>query len=97
MKYFHLLGDNKQMLESFAKMNDLQLQNNFVEDFAVLRSACQDMVKPLLQSSEDEAALIEAQAWVENLGKLYNELSIAYEQHLRRVEELKIRIQDSMW
>lgn len=97
MKYFQMLGDNKQMLESFAKMNDLQLQNNFVEDFAVLRSACQDMVKPLLQSSEDEAALTEAQAWVESLGKLYNELSVAYEQHLRRVEELKIRIQDSMW
>lgn len=97
MKYFQMLGDNKQMLESFAKMNNLQLQNNFVEDFAVIRSACQEMVKPLLQSSEDEAALTEAQAWVESLGKLYNELSVAYEQHLRRVEELKIRIQDSMW
>lgn len=97
MKYFQMLGDNKQMLESFVQMNNLQLQNSFVEDFAVLRSACQDMVKPLLQSSEDEAALAEAQAWVENLGKLYNELSVAYEQHLRRVEELKMRIQDSMW
>lgn len=97
MKYFQMLGDNKQMLESFAKMNNLQLQNNFVEDFAVIRSACQEMVKPLLQSSEDEAALTEAQAWVESLGKLYNELSVAYEQHLRRVEELKMRIQDSMW
>ena len=97
MKYFQMLGDNKQMLESFVQMNNLQLQNDFVADFAVLRSACQDMVKPLLQSSEDEAALTEAQAWVENLGKLYNELSVAYEQHLRRVEELKIRIQDSMW
>jgi hypothetical protein len=92
-----MLGDNKQMLESFVQMNNLQLQNSFVEDFAVLRSACQDMVKPLLQSSEDEAALAEAQAWVESLGKLYNELSVAYEQHLRRVEELKMRIQDSMW
>lgn len=97
MKYFQMLGDNKQMLESFVQMNNLQLQNSFVEDFAVLRSACQDMVKPLLQSSEDEAALAEAQAWVESLGKLYNELSVAYEQHLRRVEELKMRIQDSMW
>ena len=92
-----MLGDNKQMLESFVQMNNLQLQNDFVADFAVLRSACQDMVKPLLQSSEDEAALTEAQAWVENLGKLYNELFVAYEQHLHRVEELKIRIQDSMW
>jgi hypothetical protein len=92
-----MLGDNKQMLESFVQMNNLQLQNSFVEDFAVLRSACQDMVKPLLQSSEDEAALAEAQAWVESLGKLYNELSVAYEQHLRHVEELKMRIQDSMW
>lgn len=97
MKYFQMLGDNKQMLESFVQMNNLQLQNSFVEDFAVLRSTCQDMVKPLLQSSEDEAALAEAQAWVESLGKLYNELSVAYEQHLRRVEELKMRIQDSMW
>lgn len=97
MKYFQMLGDNKQMLESFVQMNNLQLQNSFVEDFAILRSACQDMVKPLLQSSEDEAALTEAQAWVESLGKLYNELSVAYEQHLRRVEELKMRIQDSMW
>ncbi len=97
MKYFHLLGDNKQMLEAFVKAHNLQLQNKFVEDFAVLRSACQDIVRPLLQSSEDEDALSEAQTWVENLGKLYSELSVAHEQHLRRVEELKIRIQDSMW
>ena len=97
MKYFHLLGDNKQMLESFVKLYNLQLQNSFVEDFATLRSACQDMVRPLLQSSNDEEALGEAQAWVESLGKLYHELSEVYEQHLRRVEELKIRIQDSMW
>lgn len=97
MKYFHLLGDNKQMLESFVQMNNLQLQNSFVEDFATLRSACQDMVRPLLQSSNDEAALGEAQAWVESLGKLFRELSAEYEQHLTRVEELKMRIQDSMW
>jgi hypothetical protein len=97
MKYFHLLGDNKQMLESFVKMNNLQLQNSFVEDFATLRSACQDMVRPLLQSSTDEDALSEAHAWVANLGKLFHELSAVYNQHLSRVEELKMQIQDAMW
>jgi hypothetical protein len=97
MKYLHLIGDKKQVLETFAKKYDLQLQDKFVEDFTVLRSACQDMVKPLLQSSEDEAALGEAHAWVVELGKLYQELSIAYEQHLDRVEQLKECIQNALW
>lgn len=97
MKYFHLLGDNKPMLESFAKTHNLQLQNSFVEDFTTLRSACEDVVKPLLQSSNDEEALTAALAWVESLGKLYTELSEIYERHLARVEELKVRIQDAMW
>ena len=97
MKYLHLIGDKKQTLETFAKKYDLQLQDKFTEDFKVLRSACQDMVKPLLQSSEDESALSEAQAWVVELGKLYQELSIAYEQHLDRVQKLKEAIQNSLW
>ena len=85
------------MLESFAKKYDLQLQDKFIEDFTVLRSACQDMVRPLLQASEDEAALSEAQAWVTELGKLYHELSVAYEQHMTRVQQLKETIQNSLW
>ena len=97
MKYLHLIGDKKQVLETFAKKYDLQLQDKFIEDFTVLRSACQDMVKPLLQSSDDEIALSEAQAWVVELGKLYQELSIAYEQHLDRVQKLKEAIQNSLW
>lgn len=97
MKYFQLLGDKKQMLESFVKKYDLQLQDKFVEDFAVLRSACQDIVRPLLQSSEDENALSEARAWVEQLGILYRELSVAYEEHIRRVQDLKEQIQDALW
>lgn len=97
MKYFHLLGDKKQLLESFVKKYNLQLQNTFVSDFAVIRSACQDMVKPLLQSSEDEDALSEAQAWVAELGKLYQELSVAYEQHIDRVQHLKECIQNALW
>ena len=97
MKYFHLLGDKKQMLESFAKKYNLQLQNQFKEDFAVIRSACQDIVKPLLQSSEDEDALSEARAWVVELGKLHQELEDAYEQHLDRVQQLKESIQSNLW
>lgn len=97
MKYLHLIGDKKQMLESFIKKNDLQLQDKFIEDFAVLRSACQEMVKPLLQSSEDEVALSEAHAWVAELGKLYQELSVAYEQHVDRVQHLKEAIQNALW
>jgi hypothetical protein len=97
MKYLHLIGDKKQMLESFVKKYDLQLQDKFVEDFTVLRSACQDMVKPLLQSSEDELALSEAHAWVVELGKLYKELSIAHEQHITRVQQLKESIQSALW
>lgn len=97
MKYFHLLGDKKQMLESFVKKFDLQLQNMFVSDFAVIRSACQDMVKPLLQSSEDEDALSEAQTWIVELGKLYKELSTVYDQHIDRVQQLKESIQSNLW
>lgn len=97
MKYFHLLGDKKQMLETFAKAHDLQLQNKFVEDFAVLRSACQDIARPLLQSSEDEDALSETCAWIEQLGILYRELSVAHEEHIRRVQDLKEQIQDALW
>lgn len=97
MKYLNLIGDKKQMLESFAKKYNLQLQDKFIEDFTVLRSACQDMVKPLLQSSEDETALSEAHAWVVELGKLYQELSIAYEQHINRVQQLKESIQSALW
>lgn len=97
MKYFHLLGDKKQLLESFVKKYNLQLQNTFTSDFAVLRSACQDMVKPLLQSSEDEDALSEAQAWVVELGKLYKELSTVYDQHIDRVQQLKESIQSNLW
>lgn len=97
MKYYHLLGEKKQILESFVKKYNLQLQDKFIEDFATLRAACQDMVKPLLQSSEDEAALSEAHAWVAELGKLYQELSIAYEQHMSRVQQLKESIQNSLW
>ena len=85
------------MLESFVKKYNLQLQDKFKEDFAVLRSACQDMVKPLLQGSEDEAALSEANAWLSELGKLYHELSTAYEQHLDRVQQLKESIQSNLW
>lgn len=97
MKYLQLIGDKKQMLETFAKKYNLQLQDKFVEDFAVLRSTCQDIVKPLIQSSEDEAALSEAHAWVVELGKLYQELSLAYEQHLDRVQQLKESIQTALW
>ena len=97
MKYLHLIGDKKQVLETFAKKNDLQLQDKFIEDFTVLRSACQDMVRPLLQSSDDEAALSEAHAWVVELGKLYQELSVAYEQHIDRVQRLKESIQNALW
>lgn len=97
MKYYHLLGDKKQMLESFAKRYNLQLQDKFKEDFAVLRSACQDLAKPLLQVSEDEAALAEANAWLSELRKLYQELSTAYEQHLERVQQLKESIQSNLW
>ena len=97
MKYFHLLGDKKQLLESFVKKYNLQLQNKFTSDFAVLRSACQDMVKPLLQSSEDEEALTEANAWVVELGKLYNELNVVYNQHIDRVQQLKESIQSNLW
>jgi hypothetical protein len=97
MKYFAIIGDKKQMLDTFTKTHNIQLQDKFKEDFATLRSACQDMVKPLLQSSNDAESLAAALAWVESLGKLYNELSVAYEQHLARVEELKMRIQDAMW
>ena len=85
------------MLESFVKKYSLQLQNTFVSDFAVIRSACQDMVKPLLQSSEDEDALSEAQAWVVELGKLYIELSAVYDQHIDRVQQLKESIQSNLW
>lgn len=97
MKYLHLIGDKKQVLETFAKKYNLQLQDKFIEDFTVLRSACQDMVKPLLQSSEDEIALSEAHAWVAELGKLYQELSVAYEQHIDRVQHLKEAIQNTLW
>jgi hypothetical protein len=97
MKYLHLIGDKKQVLETFAKKYDLQLQDKFIEDFTVIRSACQDMVKPLLQSSEDEIALSEAHAWVAELGKLYQELSVAYEQHIDRVQHLKECIQNALW
>lgn len=97
MKYFHLLGEKKQMVDSFVKLYNLQLQNKFVEDFAVLRSACQDMVKPLLQSSEDEDALSEAYAWIDQLGVIYRELSVAHEQHINRVQNLKEQIQDALW
>ena len=97
MKYFHLLGEKKQMLESFVKKYNLQLQDKFIEDFTTLRSACQDLVKPLLQSSDDENALSEAHAWVEQLGILYRELSVAYEEHIRRVQDLKEQIKDAMW
>lgn len=55
------------------------------------------MVKPLLQSSEDEIALSEAHAWVAELGKLYQELSVAYEQHIDRVQHLKESIQNALW
>ena len=97
MKYFHLLGEKKQMLESFVKKYNLQLQDKFIEDFTTLRSACQDLVKPLLQSSDDENALSEAHAWVEQLGILYRELSVAYEQHIHRVQDLKEQIKDALW
>lgn len=97
MKYLHLIGDKKQVLETFAKENDLQLQDKFIEDFTVLRSACQDMVRPLLQSSDDEVDLSEAHAWVVELGKLYQELSVAYEQHIDRVQRLKESIQNALW
>lgn len=97
MKYFHLLGDKKQLLESFVKKYNLQLQNRFKSDFAVIRSACQDLVKPLLQSSEDEDVLSEANAWVVELGKLYNELDTVYNQHLDRVQQLKESIQSNLW
>ena len=55
------------------------------------------MVKPLLQSSEDEDALSEAQAWVVELGKLYIELSAVYDQHIDRVQQLKESIQSNLW
>jgi hypothetical protein len=97
MKYLHLIGDKKQMLESFARKYDLQLQDKFVEDFAVLRSACQDMVRPLIQASEDEAVLAEAHALVTELGALFQELSVEYEQHVDRVQHLKESIQNSLW
>lgn len=98
MKYFHLLGDRKQLFEEFVKRYSLQLTNDFKSDFeGVIRSALQDINKPLIQSSEDEAVLQDAVLWTQELGKLYHELDTAFNQHQQRVQTLKEQLSNAMW
>lgn len=97
MKYFHLLGDKKPMFEAFINANKVQLQNDFANDFVVLRATCLDIVNPLIQASDDEEILTSNLATMEALNELYAELLAEHEQHVIRVKELKERLKESIW